>query len=104
VDPIIGHAYRIRSRNLEIAVHVGNGAFVGIREKFGREFLFTEFPNTVRFVGEDLGQVPEGIVLSDHVSITDPVELARRELHGIAPWRLNETLFSWLKELEESVL
>jgi len=70
-EPIVGHAYEIHSRNLEVAVYVGHRAFVGIREKFDHHYLFTEFggdgTGTVRSVGRDLGPVPEGIVLYDHL-------------------------------------
>ena len=38
-----GGLYRIRSRNLSFGVFDGNGGFVGIREKFGSEYLFTEY-------------------------------------------------------------
>jgi hypothetical protein len=36
-----GHTYRLVSRNLNIGVFVSNG-FIGIREKFGHEFLSIE--------------------------------------------------------------
>lgn len=62
-----GHLYRIRSRNLSYGVYDGNGGFIGIREKFGALYLFTEYDydqgapyGTVRVV-EDLGPVPEGV-------------------------------------------
>lgn len=35
--------YKIYSRNLTLGVYDGNGGFVGIREKFGDEYLFTEY-------------------------------------------------------------
>ena len=38
-----GGLYRIRSRNLSFGVFNGDGGFVGIREKFGSEYLFTEY-------------------------------------------------------------
>lgn len=39
-----GYTYRIRSRNLAVGVfNTATKGFVGIREKFGDEFLFTEF-------------------------------------------------------------
>lgn len=38
-----GHLYAIRSRNLSFGVYDGDEGFVGIREKFGDLFLFTEF-------------------------------------------------------------
>lgn len=38
-----GWLYDIRSRNLALGVYDGKGGFVGIREKFGSEYLFTEY-------------------------------------------------------------
>jgi len=35
--------YKILSRNLSIGVYDGNGGFIGIRTKFGQEYLFTEY-------------------------------------------------------------
>lgn len=37
-----GFVYRINSRNLGIGVFDGNKGFIGIREKFGDRYLFTE--------------------------------------------------------------
>src|SRR5579862_4499253 len=37
-----GAVYRIRSRNLTIGAYVGDGLFIGIREKFGSRYLDTE--------------------------------------------------------------
>jgi hypothetical protein len=42
-DCLLGHVYLIHSRNLGIGVYDGKGGFVGIREKFDREYLFTEY-------------------------------------------------------------
>lgn len=62
-----GHLYRIRSRNLPYGVYDGRGGFIGIREKFGALYLFTELdydlgaPYGTVTVKEDLGPVPEGI-------------------------------------------
>lgn len=38
-----GGLYKISSRNLSFGVFDGNGGFIGIREKFGDEYLFTEY-------------------------------------------------------------
>lgn len=62
-----GHLYRIRSRNLPYGVYDGRGGFIGIREKFGSLYLFTEIdydlgaPYGTVTVLEDLGPVPEGV-------------------------------------------
>ena len=38
-----GMAYKLHSRNLAIGVYDGNEGFIGIREKFGPRYLFTEY-------------------------------------------------------------
>lgn len=44
VDCKHGYVYRIKSRNLIVGVYNSEtGGFVGIREKFGSEYLFPEF-------------------------------------------------------------
>lgn len=40
---IKGRVYRIKSRNLQVGVYDGEGGFIGLREKFGSCYLFTEF-------------------------------------------------------------
>jgi hypothetical protein len=42
---VYGYTYRISARNFRIGVYVGGdkGGFIGLREKFFREFLFTEY-------------------------------------------------------------
>lgn len=47
-DLEIGRVYRVKSRNLNFAVFNGHG-FIGIREKMGSRYLFTEY-STVRAV------------------------------------------------------
>jgi hypothetical protein len=37
-----GRVYQIQSRNLTFGVYDGNEGFIGIREKFGHRYLFTE--------------------------------------------------------------
>lgn len=65
-----GHIYRVRSRNLAFGLFVPEkeNGFIGIREKFGRLFLFTEHHwdngpphGTVRPV-EDLGPIEDSTV------------------------------------------
>lgn len=64
-----GHLYRIHSRNLPYGVYDGRSGFIGIREKFGGLFLFTEYdyddgpPFGTVIVKEDLGPIPPGIEL-----------------------------------------
>ncbi|MAH47414.1 hypothetical protein CMI37_16440 [Candidatus Pacearchaeota archaeon] len=63
-----GHVYRIRSRNLSFgAYNEQTGGFNGIREKFGRLYIFEEYhwdngpPFGTVHPQEDLGPLPEGI-------------------------------------------
>lgn len=67
----VGTVYRVYSRNLLVAVYAGNGGFVGIREKFGDRYLFTEYHwdcgppyGTLRPL-EVLGEVPDDVVLRE---------------------------------------
>jgi len=65
--------YKIHSRNLTVGVYNPKvGGFIGIREKFGNKFLFTEYHHdkgppfgTVRPL-EKVGDLPEGITRSEH--------------------------------------
>lgn len=65
--------YRIRSRNLTVGVYDGKGGFIGIREKFGSLYLFTEYAweqgppyGTVRIEGrEGVGWCPPEIKLTE---------------------------------------
>lgn len=42
-DCKVRHLYLLRSRNLSHGVYDGEGGFIGIREKFGQRYLFTEY-------------------------------------------------------------
>ena len=42
-DCIEGRLYRFRARNFKSGIYDGKGGFIGIREKFGNRYLFTEF-------------------------------------------------------------
>ena len=72
-----GFLYRISSRNLPYGVYNGNGGFIGIREKFGDRFLFTEEHwDTAEPFGtvmplEEIEQIPEGIVPVERTSVVD---------------------------------
>lgn len=70
-DLIVGTVYRVKSRNLIVAVWTGDG-FIGIREKFNDEFLFKEYAyedgppyGTVHPV-EDLGVTVDSMPLTEH--------------------------------------
>lgn len=40
---IKGRLYEVDCRNLTLAVYDGKGGFIGIRQKFGDRYLFTEY-------------------------------------------------------------
>lgn len=70
MEYIKGGVYDIRCRNFNVGVFDGNRGFIGVREKFGREYLFTEFLppgafGTVVHVGEMRCRVPEGIEITE---------------------------------------
>ena len=115
---IRGHLYRIRSRNLPYGVYDGRAGFIGIREKFGSLYLFTEYdydqgvPYGTVIVKEDLGPIPGD---------TEPVEAwwvaedgesfpfgVPRDTRGHSPGgtrqkmevRRNNTLFEFLSKAE----
>lgn len=60
-----GAIYRIRSRNLGFGVWNGEG-FIGIREKFGTEFLDIEYLNTARAIEMIDVHLDERILLRTH--------------------------------------
>jgi len=70
--------YKLSSRNLSLGVYDGKEGFIGIRQKFGNGFLFTEFHwdqgppyGTVDGV-EDTGiDLPEHIELKEHINPTE---------------------------------
>lgn len=62
-----GTIYRLRSRNLAGGVFNGRDGFIGIREKFGDRYLFTEYhwdtgaPYGTAVPYEAVGSVPDGV-------------------------------------------
>lgn len=78
--------YKIRSRNLTMGVYDGNEGFVGIREKFKHQYLFTEFhwdqgpPHGTVYLVEDTG-----IDLPEHIQLTE------------SPGTIDETTGRWVK-------
>lgn len=124
-----GYLYRIHSRNLAYGVYREKvQGFIGIREKFGHEYLFTEFHWDT---GEPFGTVqpareiepcPSDIELTEHYDTIDS-KTGRKVLHEtkvdgkgrgwffvdtgetsndinpVSPE--NEKLFKWLEEKEK---
>lgn len=70
-----GHLYRVQSRNLVLTAFDGVDGFVGIREKFGSRYLFTEHhwdtgpPHGTACPLEDLGPLPEGILPAENLGM-----------------------------------
>lgn len=79
-----GYLYKIWSRNLTFGVYNEKSkGFIGIREKFGYEYLFTEYHWDV---GSPLGTV----------NPKEELELCRVELDEDS-----QELFDWLREREQ---
>jgi hypothetical protein len=121
--------YRIDSRNLAFGVFdINTKGFVGIREKFGDYFLFTEYhydtgaPFGTVHPKEELEPMPEGMILEERLGTVDkktrrsvafdkPVnqggkgwyyidtDEASEEIYPVSV--SNNELFNWLKEKEE---
>lgn len=121
-DYAVRAIHLVTSRNLRVAAYMGNGQWIGIREKLGSRFLFTE-GGTVRTVGRYLDTVPDEIRLTEYVGGT------YCELCGTpATWKAiterprrgtwscedgcarprptmipNRPLFRWLEDIEEDM-
>ena len=87
-----GGIYRIIARNFFVGVWDGESGFIGIREKFGDRYLFTEYHRdysdrigTARPV-EKVGQVPEGVQLVERLPPICPA--CSREVDFLYPARL----------------
>ena len=126
--------YQIRCRNLSFGVWNGKespwAGFIGIREKFGSEYLFTEYhcdtgaPHGTVFEHKDLGiDLPVGIELKAHLHDLDQisgrhVQFDKPVRDGGRGWyflddntscdlsktkifaQRNDALFNFLKEIE----
>jgi len=125
-----GYLYRINSRNLSFGVYDGKGGFIGIREKFGGHYLFTEFHwdqgppyGTVRPV-QEIEKIPENIEVKEGLGTVDSA--TNRQIHwedekeswvyddtnetfspmtgkrkGFACGVSNDVLFEYLKKVEQ---
>lgn len=67
-----GYIYEIESRNLIKGVfNKESNGFIGIREKFGREYLFTEYHwDTVNPIKE-LEKIPDDIEIKESLGVVD---------------------------------
>ena len=79
-----GRLYKLACRNLGYGVWNGVDGFIGLREKFGNVYLFTEYHwDTGAPFGTVEGMLDTGVDFPGEVS------------------EYNEDLFKWLKEYEE---
>ena len=75
-----GYIYKLNSRNLGIGVFCEETkGFIGIREKFGDKYLFTEYHwdtgapfGTVKPL-EEIGQIPDDIIIGEDLGIIDSI-------------------------------
>lgn len=93
-----GYLYHISSRNLGLGVfNEKTQGFVGIREKFYHEYLFTEYHWDI---GAPFGTVNPKVLL-DQCPIEDLQESHLVEVDGEKMYRDNQPLLNWL--LQRSV-
>jgi len=88
--------YKIGCRNLLFGVYDGKEGFIGIREKFGHEYLFTEYhfdqgaPHGTVYTVIDTGiDIPTGIELKE------TVRNDKERTHSTY-----QPLFEWLQKYE----
>jgi len=80
------HVYRLRSRNLAVGVYSAKrDGFIGIRTKFGDQYLDVEYLRHTAWPIEDIGVLPEGIEAEERTPSVDEgsgraVEYVGREL------------------------
>lgn len=93
-DCVKGRLYKIDSRNLSFGVYDGKEGFIGIRTKFGRRYLATEFHwdqgppfGTVHSIEDTAVDVPEEIEVVEHGP----------------EYEKNEPLFEWLEAREKEL-
>ena len=98
--------YLLISRNLSVgAWNEANGGFIGIREKFGREYLFTEyFSDGVSPVGtasalKDLGVVVADGIPMDESLMTDDGGFLKDDKGYV---QTNAALFDLLQPLDKA--
>ncbi|MFA5419826.1 MAG: hypothetical protein WC341_15340 [Bacteroidales bacterium] len=106
-----GGLYRIFSRNLSFGVfNQHNSGFIGIREKFGNYYLFTEFHYDT---GAPFGTVSPTEYLEDYpgeiserIEVVATEEIMKRYIGasfkvGDTTYIENEALFKWLEEKQK---
>lgn len=98
--------YRIQSRNLSVGAWCeSTGGFIGIREKFGSEYLFTEyFADGVSLVGTANPRKDLGITVPDDVPMTERLldDAGRFVLTAGGFTQTNTELFELLQPLNEA--
>jgi hypothetical protein len=95
--------YRLKSRNLPCGVWRSEvNGFIGIREKFGRRYLFTEFhwdtgaPYGTAFPLDEIGVLPDKIELYESLNDIDektgrPVAFDKPKAEGGRGWFFKDT-------------
>lgn len=80
--------YKLSSRNLRLGVFDGKTGFIGIREKFGHHYLFTEYHwdtgapyGTVSGVVDTGIDMPVGVPLVDHGPTIDRETMEREKIN-----------------------
>jgi len=77
-EPQVGTVYQLKARNIRCGVYIGDGEFIGIRDKFGYRYLDSEYLpersvafGTVQSVIRELGTVDKHTVLTRHLGTED---------------------------------
>lgn len=97
-DCIDGGLYRIFARNFSLGVYRKDSkGFIGVREKFGFEYLFTEYHWDT---GPPCGTVNPKLFL-EMCPVIPVAEGFEVEKDGEKSFHQNKLLFDWLKEREE---
>lgn len=100
-----GWLYRIDARNFSFGVfNEDSKGFIGVRYKFGHEYLFTEFhwdtgaPFGTVCPQECLEECPIKDLSEDHKRVATAKDVSKYIEEGEEIFEVNQTLFGWLKE------
>lgn len=110
-----GGCYRISSRNLILGIYDENAkGYIGIREKFGDEYLFTEFdwdtgpPFGTATPYEFIGMLPADITVAENVDAIATAEIIGNYIScsykiGDRIGIENKQLFDWLADTASKI-
>ncbi len=93
----LGHVYSLHSRNLAIGVYDGANGFIGIREKFGQRYLFTEYHYDQGAPFGTVRPIREIAILPPDI---EPVERMSHPYGEVTQWGRRD---SWARRGEEIV-